>query len=419
MIYVKEYQIKKALAREGFSVPRAQVVRPEDLASKVVVPWKGEVVLKAQVPLSSRYKKGLVLFQWDNARELTKACQGLSRRMRELGFSDEILLEERMEYKKEYYLAIISDPITRGPVFLFSTKGGVEIETALRNGSSDLYREPVDLVLGLRPEKLKKIFMVVDVASQRIPELIRLAQITFELYRKWNAYFIELNPVVETSKGFTVLDVKMEVDEDALPRFPSVAFRQLSRTRGTGDPELAAKAWAIDERDYRGSAHFVQTDLERVKAQHGKTLKGFVGFKAVGTGVGLTAMDELVSLGFFPRNFCDTSGNPPASKIYRMTKIILSQDRIQGYFFISCVSSQQLNHTARGILKALKELYPRTKGIPPVPSLLLFRGAWDEEAQSLLREHGITKGNRVLVLGRESSERDAARKFASLFSKTK
>jgi succinyl-CoA synthetase beta subunit len=136
----------------------------------------------------------------------------------------------------------------------------------------------------------------------------------------------------------------------------------------------------------------------------------------VGTGVSLTAMDELVRQGFFPANFCDTSGNPPASKLYRATRIILGQPDLGGYFFISCISSQQLDNTARGIIKGFKERYPKTGGVPDMPSLLVFRGAWEEEAIDLFRQHGIA-GPSVRILGRESSERDAVRIFGELYER--
>ena len=76
-----------------------------------------------------------------------------------------------------------------------------------------------------------------------------------------------------------------------------------------------------------------------------------IGFDGVGTGVSLATLDELVPLGFMPRNFCDTSGNPTASKLYRITRVILAQPDIEGYVFVSCLSSQQLDNTARGIVK--------------------------------------------------------------------
>ena len=43
-------------------------------------------------------------------------------------------------------------------------------------------------------------------------------------------------------------------------------------------------------------------------------------------------MDALFGAGFKIANFVDTSGNPPASKVYRAARIILSQQGIDGYY---------------------------------------------------------------------------------------
>jgi succinyl-CoA synthetase beta subunit len=127
----------------------------------------------------------------------------------------------------------------------------------------------------------------------------------------------------------------------------------------------------------------------------------------------------LVPLGYYPVNFCDSSGNPVASKLYRITKVIFSQPGIEGYIFASCVSSQQLDNTARGIIKGLQELYPETGGQPNIPTVLAFRGAWDEDAQRLLKEHGISEGRWVRTLGRDSTEREAAIVFHELYQEWK
>jgi len=139
-----------------------------------------------------------------------------------------------------------------------------------------------------------------------------------------------------------------------------------------------------------------------------------VGFDCVGAGASLTMMDELVPLGYYPVNFCDSSGNPVGSKLYRITKVIFSQPGIQGYVFVSCISSQQLDNTARGIIKALKELYPRTGGQPNIPTVLAFRGAWDDVAIQALKDHGIADGKWVRVMGRDSDERKVAEVFHTL-----
>jgi succinyl-CoA synthetase beta subunit len=126
-------------------------------------------------------------------------------------------------------------------------------------------------------------------------------------------------------------------------------------------------------------------------------------------------LDELVPLGFYPINFADTSGNPTASKQYRITKIIFSQPLIKGFLFVSCISNQQLDNTARGVIKALRDLYPETDGKPNIPVVLAIRGAWDLDAIRLFKDCGITEGKWIRILGRESTEQDAALAFYELY----
>ena len=70
----------------------------------------------------------------------------------------------------------------------------------------------------------------------------------------------------------------------------------------------------------------------------------------------MMSMDAVVGRKFKVANFTDTSGNPPASKVYRAAKIILSQKNIDAYFGSgSGVASQEQYHSARGLVKAFLE----------------------------------------------------------------
>jgi succinyl-CoA synthetase beta subunit len=54
--------------------------------------------------------------------------------------------------------------------------------------------------------------------------------------------------------------------------------------------------------------------------------------------------------------FVDTSGNPPASKVYRAALIVMAAGPIDGYFGSgSGVASQEQFHSARGFVKAFLE----------------------------------------------------------------
>jgi succinyl-CoA synthetase beta subunit len=254
---------------------------------------------------------------------------------------------------------------------------------------------------------------VEGISSKQKLNIAHALQSLYQAYRRYDCKLIEVNPLAITGEGVIALDARVDVDGDALGRQKSVGLQMAEEAGERSATRLEQIAGTIDDGDHRGTVHFVQIDPDlRYIREHGYIP---IGFDCVGAGVSLTMMDELVPLGFYPVNFCDSSGNPVASKLYRITKLIFSQPGIEGYVFVSCVSSQQLDNTARGIVKALKELYAATGGQPNIPVVLAFRGAWDEDALRLLHEHGISRGKWVRVLGRDAAETGVAAVFSSLY----
>jgi len=81
------------------------------------------------------------------------------------------------------------------------------------------------------------------------------------------------------------------------------------------------------------------------------------------------------------------------------------------------MAAQLLDNTARGIIKALKELYPETGGKPNIPCVFAFRGRSDEVAVQLFKEHGISDSPWVKMLRRDFSEKTAAEEFDKLYKK--
>lgn len=93
----------------------------------------------------------------------------------------------------------------------------------------------------------------------------------------------------------------------------------------------------------------------------------------------MMSMDALLNEGFRIANFCDTSGNPAASKVYRAAKIILSQGPIDGYFGSgSGVASQEQFHSARGLVKAFREAWI------DLPVVIRLGGNGEDEAVAIL-----------------------------------
>jgi succinyl-CoA synthetase beta subunit len=406
-----EHRGKLLLRNAGIATPEGRVVTTAGEARSTAEALGFPVAIKAQILAGKRGLGGGIAFAND-----ASAAEAAARRL--LGTSlygwpiTELLIETKSTIRSELYVAVISDTAARAPLMIVSTSGGVEIEEAAHAGAHTTVSAAVDMRRGA------PVYWCLDlVRTLPLPEatLVALAAILarlYEVYRRHDCTLAEINPLAVTEGGLIALDARIAIDDDAVFRHPEL---DLERSQEVGDRSATALELAaakIDENDHRGSAHFVQLDPDGslAKAQG----KISIGFDGIGTGVSMAVMDELVPLGFLPMNFCDTSGNPTGSKLYRITKAILAQPLIEGYVFASCLSSQQLDVTARGIIKAFKEIFAPHGGAPTIPCVFSFRGAWDDVALGLFHQHGLDAHPWVRVLGRDSTERELAQTFKEL-----
>jgi succinyl-CoA synthetase beta subunit len=404
-----EYQGKELFKEVGIEIPQGQLVKDEETAKKAAQELGLPVYLKIQILSGGRGKRGGIL-----KAETPEAVQAFSEKLLSHPFDGEaassLLMEKEIDYEKEYYMAITADPSLRQPVALFSTGAGMEVED---QSPETFFKYAIPILRGFSEyQAMDLIRMAGGIPSPLIPELARIFVKLYSIYRGVDARLIEINPLVLSKRRIVALDARIEIDDDAIFRHPELHLESAEESGSRASTELEIAAGQIDASDHRGTAHFIQVDPDGTYA---KSLgKIAVGFNAVGTGAALTTMDELVPLGYFPLNFCDSSGNPTSAKLYRVTKIILSQPHIEGFIFVSCVSSQQLDNTARGMIKALLELYPETQGKPNIPMIFIFRGAYDQKALDLFRDHGISESRWVRVLWRDVTEKEAAEAFHQL-----
>jgi len=122
----------------------------------------------------------------------------------------------------------------------------------------------------------------------------------------------------------------------------------------------------------------------------------------IGAGGGsLTLFDAILRNGGKPANYCEVGGNPPVSKIYRLTKLILQKPGVKGLAVMTNVfSNSRVDFLARGVIKAMLEL-----GIDLATYPIVFRsaGAFEEDAYAILRKYGVK------YLGRETTFEDATK----------
>lgn len=413
MARLLEYQGKVLFRKEGIPVPQGQVIATWEEAREAVRELRFPLVVKAQIPRGMRAKAGGILTV-SHQEELKWAVEKLLGAVLRGSLVRQLLLEEAAEIQHEFYLGVTTDPTFRQPVLIVSSAGGVDIEETTRAQPEAILKAGVDILRGVyQHDTLDLVSRFEGLSSRTRLELARILSQLYHVYRCYDCKLAEINPLALTDRGAVALDARVDIDDDAVARQSALGLAISEEAGERSATALEIAAGTIDQKDHRGSVHFVQIDPDGSYAQaQGKVS---IGFDCVGAGTSLTMMDELVPLGYYPVNFCDSSGNPVGSKLTRITKVIFSQPQIEGYVFVSCVSSQQLDNTARGLIKALQELYPATGGKPNIPCLFVFRGAWDEVAIRLFEEHGLSDSPWVEVLGRETTEGKAAAIFDRLY----
>ncbi|HUW95758.1 MAG TPA: ATP-grasp domain-containing protein, partial [Anaerolineae bacterium] len=147
MARLLEYQGKTLFKRKGIPVPEGRFVQSLDEAMRVVDELGFPVAVKSQVLTGGRGKSGGILFAEDK--------EALSRTVKELlgkeiqGSPVEgLLIEQKVEIRKELYLAMTADPSTRQPVGIFSSKGGVDIEETAEREAAAMFTLPIDSLRG-------------------------------------------------------------------------------------------------------------------------------------------------------------------------------------------------------------------------------------------------------------------------------
>ncbi len=204
-----------------------------------------------------------------------------------------------------------------------------------------------------------------------------------------------------TDAKLMAADCHATIDDYAVHRHPELGIR-MAREIGHDPSERELLAYEVEKNDYRGTFYFIELADPR-------TGDNYVAFHGAGGGGSMMSMDALMKENFRPANFCDTSGNPPASKVYRAAKILLSQENIVGYFASgSGVASQEQSQSARGLIKAFREL-----GLA-VPAVIRLGGNQEELACELLHKHCAELDAPLEAYGKDDSARFCAQRLRAL-----
>jgi succinyl-CoA synthetase beta subunit len=410
-----EYQGKELFKKNGIAIPKGRLAESPQEAKEIAEELKGPVAIKAQVLTGKRGKRGGIKFASTPEEAENAAEEILNSKITNIPV-EKVLVEEKLDIDKEIYIAVTSNDATRAPVAIFSLSGGMDIEKVSESHPGKIVTRDISISRGFyQYDALNMLRNIKEVSSGEMNRYAQILAGLYAIYRKYDCKLVEINPLVVTARGIMAADSRVDIDDDAVWRQPELGLERFEEAGAREPTMLEIAAGQIDRNDHRGSAHFVQIDPDTSRAKAKKKIP--IAYHCVGAGCAITLFDEIYPLGYSPVDFCDTSGNPTSLKLYAAVKIILSQPEIRGYLFVTGMAAQQLDNTARGIIKALKELYPETGGQPNLPCVFAFRGRSDDVAVQLFKDHGITESPWVKVLRRNFSEKTAAEEFDKLYQK--
>jgi len=393
MVRLDEHESKILINRAGISIPTGGVSSSAKGVRKIAEKIGKPVVIKAQMLVTGRFKAGGIKFAKnpEEAEEVAEKLLGLKVKGQKV---QKLRVEERLDIKKEYYVGIITDSSyrIRSPVVMFSTRGGVDVEKISTEFPEDVSRMTVNVFRGFRSYDAYNLVLRLRVPKDSLSKIGAVMCKLYEVFERYDARSAEINPLVLTKDGSVVAaDCRIAVDDSSLGRHRELQT-DIPVERNRPPTQLERIAWSIEEGDYRGITFFAQMIFDMGE-------KGCIGYHGIGGGGAILGVDALARHGLKIADYAESSGNPPASKVYRLAKIILSQPAIEGYFLGGfAIANQEQWHHALGLVKAMRE---DLKDRPGFPVVIVIAGNKEKESISLLKEGLKGLPIRLEIYGRE------------------
>ena len=349
----EEHAGKDILRSHGLPVPEGDpcstVEEAEAAAERL-----GPCVVKAQVPIGKRGKAGGIKFAVDLAEVRTHAQNILG--MDIAGHSvGKVLIEQQVAFNAEYYAAVITDPLSKGPLVLFSAAGGMDIEEAVEKAPDQLRRKEVDILNGFQIEEAHRMIDGLDLGGAEEAVANFLSSL-YKVYRARDAELIEINPLGNLGDGTVLaLDCKFVFDDQAASRHEDLVVK------GTPD-----KLTALEQEAKNRGLKYIE-------------LSGNVGILANGAGLTMTTMDAVCYFGGTPANFLEIGGDA-YTKGRDALEIVFSNPAVKSLLVNFCGAFARTDVMAQGLVQAWEELKPT------LPIFFTIHGTGEEEAVKLVRE---------------------------------
>jgi succinyl-CoA synthetase beta subunit len=349
----------KALLHDGgIATPQGTTAATPQDCAVAAAKLGPRVVLKCQVPAGKRGKSGGIRFASSPAQARAEAGELLGSIVG--GFKvKELLVEQCVDIARELYAAVLNDPVSKGPLLVFSTDGGMDIEEVNNTSPEKVLRAPIDIRHGLGTAAAAKLLAETDLTERQRDCVADVLVRLYDLYRTVDAEQVEINPLVLTKEDAVVaVDAKISLDPGARPRHTDTIRGLVAQL-----PDTA-------------------TELEHEARELGLALiefDGSVGVLANGAGLTMTTLDAVNHYGGKPANFLEIGGDA-YTKATPALRLVLANPQVRSLVVNFCGAFARTDVMAEGVINAIEELQPS------IPIFFCIHGTGEEEAIRLVRE---------------------------------
>jgi len=349
----EEHAAKPLLAAAGIAVPEsALAATPADAAA--AAEKIGPCVVKAQVPTGKRGKAGGIKLAGSSAEAEAVAQQIIGMDIAG-NIVEQVLVEAQADIAAEYYACVLTDAASKGPLMLFSTEGGMDIEEVADADPDKIVRLPIDIRSGVDRAATEAALGGIGLGDKTGPVADVLEKL-YGVYVNNDADLVEINPLIATGAGDIVaLDCKFSLEDSGANRRPELVEK--------GAPE---KLTELETRGRDLGLRYIELD-------------GDVGVLANGAGLTMTTMDVVRHYGGEPANFLEIGG-----EAYTLGKpaleLVLSNPNVKCLLVNFCGAFARTDVMTEGIVNAWQELKPT------LPVFFTIHGTNEDEAIALVRD---------------------------------
>src|SRR5690606_23662286 len=207
---------------------------------------------------------------------------------------------------EEYYMSVLLNRGTGRNMIMYSTEGGMDIETVAEETPHLIFTEEIDPSTGILPFQARRIAFNLGLSGMAFKEMTKFVTNLYKAYVESDSSLFEINPVLKTSDDkIMAVDAKVTLDANALYRHKDLAALRDLREESAIEVEA-------------GELGLNYVDLD-----------GNVGCMVNGAGLAMATMDLIKQAGGEPANFLDVGGTADAARVEAAFRIILKDPNVK------------------------------------------------------------------------------------------